>query len=187
MIKLFSVKKEQQKAAEDKKDGVRKLTPGEIRLQKDLSELNLEGKTTIEFPEGRDKTTHFHIVFQPVTGMYQGGSFTFDFNILPGYPHEAPKVRCLTKVYHPNIDTQGNVCLNILREDWKPVLSINSLVYGLMYLMTEPNPDDPLNREAAEAMRSNKAQFEQVVRRLVAGGGYVGTEHFPKCQGITQR
>lgn len=52
----------------------------------------------------------------------------------PNYPHEAPKVRCETKVYHPNIDLEGAVCLNILREDWKPVLTINSIVYGLQYL-----------------------------------------------------
>lgn len=50
------------------------------------------------------------------------------------YPHEPPKVKCETKVYHPNIDLEGNVCLNILREDWKPVLTINSIVYGLQYL-----------------------------------------------------
>lgn len=39
------------------------------------------------------------------------------------------------QVYHPNIDLDGNVCLNILREDWKPVLSINSIIYGLQYLL----------------------------------------------------
>lgn len=50
------------------------------------------------------------------------------------YPHEPPKVKCETPVYHPNIDLEGNVCLNILREDWKPVLTINSIVYGLQYL-----------------------------------------------------
>lgn len=52
----------------------------------------------------------------------------------PNYPHEPPKVKCETAVYHPNIDLDGNVCLNILREDWKPVLTVNSIVYGLQYL-----------------------------------------------------
>ena len=115
----------------------------------------------------------------------RGGAFIFDFNISTGYPHDAPKVKCLTKVmplaaavlqtspavqstdcsarqvcvwlascgdacinakrvrtcflmcqqvYHPNIDLEGNICLNILREDWKPVLSINSVIYGLNFL-----------------------------------------------------
>ena len=52
------------------------------------------------------------------------------------------------QIYHPNIDLDGNVCLNILREDWKPVLDINSVIYGLIYLFYEPNPDDPLNKGA---------------------------------------
>jgi ubiquitin-conjugating enzyme E2 M len=43
-------------------------------------------------------------------------------------------VKCMTKVYHPNIDLDGNVCLNVLREDWKPVLNINTIIYGLNHL-----------------------------------------------------
>ena len=67
-------------------------------------------------------------------GFYKGGRFSFSFKVGPNYPHEPPKVKCETQVYHPNIDLEGNVCLNILREDWKPVLTINSIVYGLQYL-----------------------------------------------------
>jgi ubiquitin-conjugating enzyme E2 M len=73
----------------------------------------------------------FNVCFQ---GFYKGGRFTFSFKVGPNYPHEPPKVKCETAVYHPNIDMDGNVCLNILREDWKPVLTINSIVYGLQYL-----------------------------------------------------
>lgn len=58
----------------------------------------------------------------------------FCIQVGPNYPHEPPKVKCETLVYHPNIDLEGNVCLNILREDWKPVLTISSIVYGLQYL-----------------------------------------------------
>lgn len=50
------------------------------------------------------------------------------------------------QIYHPNVDLEGNVCLNILREDWKPVLNLNSVMVGLQYLFLEPNPDDPLNK-----------------------------------------
>lgn len=58
-----------------------------------------------------------------------------------------PYVCMCLAVYHPNINLEGNVCLNILREDWKPVLDINAVIYGLIYLFYEPNPDDPLNHE----------------------------------------
>ena len=67
-------------------------------------------------------------------GFYKGGRFVFNFKVSPNYPHDPPKVKCKTLIFHPNIDLEGNVCLNILREDWKPVLTINSIVYGLQYL-----------------------------------------------------
>jgi ubiquitin-conjugating enzyme E2 M len=63
-----------------------------------------------------------------------GGSFLFTFHVSADYPHKPPKVLCKTKVYHPNIDLEGNVCLNILREEWKPVLNINTIIYGLNHL-----------------------------------------------------
>lgn len=50
------------------------------------------------------------------------------------------------QIYHPNVDVEGNVCLNILREDWKPVLNLNSVMVGLQYLFLEPNAEDPLNK-----------------------------------------
>ena len=53
---------------------------------------------------------------------------------------------CSLEIYHPNVDLEGNVCLNILREDWKPVLNLNSVMVGLQYLFLEPNADDPLNK-----------------------------------------
>ena len=51
-----------------------------------------------------------------------------------------------SQIYHPNVDLEGNVCLNILREDWKPVLNLNSVIVGIQYLFLEPNADDPLNK-----------------------------------------
>jgi ubiquitin-conjugating enzyme E2 M len=61
----------------------------------------------------------------------------------------------------------GNVCLNILRDDWKPVLGINAVILGLIFLFIEPNPNDPLNHEAAALMRDNPAKFKQNVRKTL--------------------
>ena len=102
--------------------------------------------------------------FDATAGFYKGGEFLFDFKITPQYPHDAPKIKCVTKVYHPNIDNDGNICLNILREDWKPVLNINSVIYGLQFLFLEPNADDPLNKEAAHVLRTDRRKFEQNVK-----------------------
>lgn len=64
----------------------------------------------------------------------RGGAFLFTFHVSADYPHKPPTVLCKTKVYHPNIDLEGKVCLNVLREDWKPVLNINTVIYGLNHL-----------------------------------------------------
>ena len=78
-------------------------------------------------------------------------------------------MKCLTKIYHPNIDFQGNVCLNVLREDWKPVLDINAVIYGVIYLFYEPNASDPLNKEAAELFRTDKSQVIKPFMPLALG------------------
>ena len=77
---------------------------------------------------------NFKITVTPDDGMYKRGVFVFDFKVPKTYPHDPPKVQCETTVFHPNIDMEGHVCLNILREDWKPVLTIQSVIMGLQAL-----------------------------------------------------
>jgi len=96
----------------------------------DLSELALPSTMKTDFPDP-DDTLNFTLTIEPDEGMYKGGRFHFTFAISQGFPHEAPKVKCTQKIYHPNIDLDGNVCLNILREDWKPVLNLNAIIVGL--------------------------------------------------------
>ena len=85
-------------------------------------------KTT--FPNA-DDILNFTLTIEPDEGMYKGGSFLFTFAINQNFPHDPPKVKCTQKIYHPNIDLEGNVCLNILREDWKPVLNLNAVIVGM--------------------------------------------------------
>ncbi|XP_042390601.1 NEDD8-conjugating enzyme Ubc12-like isoform X1 [Zingiber officinale] len=182
MIKLFKIKDQRREDAANSsgKAPIKKQSAGELRLHKDISELNLPKSTDITFPNGKDDLMNFEISIRPDEGYYQGGTFIFTFQVSPSYPHEPPKVKCKTKVYHPNIDLEGNVCLNILREDWKPVLSINTIVYGLILLFMQPNDEDPLNHDAAVVLRDNPKLFEANVRRAM-GGGYVGQVYFPRC------
>lgn len=183
MIKLFSVKDKAKKAeaGDDAAAKAAKFLPCELRMQKDMAELNLPPNITIVFPEGREKLLHFEITIRPDEGMYKGGKFLFDFSIPNAYPHDAPKVLCKTKVYHPNIDMEGKICLNILREDWKPVLSISSVIYGLQFLFLDPNPDDPLNKEAAQMFAENQRQFEQYVQRAIMQGAHIQSNYYPPC------
>lgn len=149
-----------------------RVAPGLIRIQAELAELELPPKGTITFPDPKN-LMEFVITLSPDEGYWKGGSFQFTFLIKPLYPHDAPKVKCITKnVFHPNIDVEGNVCLNILREDWKPVLSISAVIYGLLSLFIEPNGNDPLNQAAAELLRDNKREFAIQVARSMGKRGW---------------
>lgn len=180
MIKLFSLKQQKKDGETAPKTGnQKKASAAQLRITKDINELNLPKTCNTEFPDPDDLLT-FKLLICPDEGFYRGGRFVFSFKVGPNYPHEPPKVKCETQVYHPNIDLEGNVCLNILREDWKPVLTINSIVYGLQYLFLEPNPEDPLNKEAAEVLQNNRRLFEQNVQKAMRGG-YVGSVYFERC------
>ncbi|KAI1851072.1 hypothetical protein JX265_002881 [Neoarthrinium moseri] len=178
MLKIWSMKKEQQKA--DNADAAagkkKKVTAAQLRVQKDLSELSLGSTMKTEFPDP-DDILNFVLAITPDEGLYNGGRFTFTFNMSQNYPHEPPKVRCQQKIYHPNIDLEGKVCLNILREDWKPVLNLNAVIVGLQFLFLEPNASDPLNKEAAEDLRQSRDNFRRNVKTSMGGGSVKGNPY----------
>merc|ERR1712156_839588 len=174
MLNLFSLKNEKQNEASSKSGSGKRASAAQLRITKDINELELPKTCRTEFPDP-DDLLNFRLIIAPDEGFYRNGRFSFNFKIGPSYPHEPPKVKCVTKIYHPNIDLDGNVCLNILREDWKLVLTINSIVYGLQYLFLEPNPDDPLNKEAAQEMQLNRSTFERNVKNSMRGGYVNGT------------
>ncbi|KAG1754899.1 ubiquitin-conjugating enzyme/RWD-like protein [Suillus paluster] len=172
MIKIWSMKKNEDAATKRRP----KTSAAQIRVQKDLTELDLPSTMKTDFPDPND-LLNFTLTITPDEGMYKGGAFNFSFTINTNYPHEPPKVKCMQTIYHPNVDLEGNVCLNILREDWKPVLNLNSVMVGLQYLFLEPNADDPLNKEAAEELRKNREQFLHNVKTSMRGGNIKGVSY----------
>ncbi|NWZ73947.1 UBC12 enzyme, partial [Acrocephalus arundinaceus] len=90
------------------------LSPTVPCVPADINELNLPKTCEIDFSD-QDDLLHFRLLICPDEGFYKGGKFVFSFKVGQGYPHDPPKVKCETMVYHPNIDLEGNVCLNILR------------------------------------------------------------------------
>ncbi|KAK5075058.1 NEDD8-conjugating protein ubc12 [Lithohypha guttulata] len=175
MLKVWSMKQQQQKDAQAEGQGQKKkkVTAAQLRVQKDLSELALGSTMRTDF-ENPDDILNFSLTIEPDEGMYKGGSFKFTFVISNNYPHDPPKVKCTQKIYHPNIDLEGNVCLNILREDWKPVLNLNAVIVGMQFLFLEPNASDPLNKEAAEDLRTNRENFRRNVKTSMTGGSVKG-------------
>lgn len=154
------------KDAERKSGG--KKSAADLRLNKDLSELDLQATSAqVDVPDP-DNLREIILTLRPREGFYQGGIFKFRVSVPAEYPHQPPKVvydleMNGRRIFHPNIDEEGRVCLNILRAEWKPVLTVKAVVFGMELLFIEPNPDDPLNKEAAKMLREDRRRFQQTV------------------------
>ena len=142
--------------SENKTTGFAKPTnASELRLSRDLAAVpELLPGIELTFPDPT-KIRSFKVSFSPAQGLWHRGKFEFSFNITREWPYQPPKVLLLTKVWHPNISEDGHVCLNILKRNYNPTLTIVQIIVGLQFLFNEPNPNDPLNHAAAE--QYNKA------------------------------
>ncbi|KAJ6617509.1 ubiquitin-conjugating enzyme [Mycena sp. CBHHK59/15] len=80
------------------------------------------------------------------------------------YPMAPPKVRFLTKIYHPNIDKLGRICLDILKDKWSPALQIRTVLLSVQALLSAPNPDDPLAPDVAKHYKENEKDAQRVSR-----------------------
>ncbi|KAH7044150.1 ubiquitin-conjugating enzyme/RWD-like protein, partial [Linnemannia elongata] len=101
----------------------------------------------------------------PEDSPYHGGSFKIDIHIPDSrYPFEPPRCQFLTRVYHPNIDEQGLICLDILKGPpkgtWLPSINITTMLISLQLLLAQPNPDDPLLVDVATEFKENRELFK---------------------------
>jgi ubiquitin-conjugating enzyme E2 D len=105
-------------------------------------------------------------IMGPSNSPYVGGVFKLSILFPKNYPFSAPKIKFLTKIYHPNIDTHGNICLDILNTHWSPAMSISNVLLSITSLLDDPNADDPLNKVAADLYLSNKEEYKKKARLM---------------------
>ena len=102
---------------------------------------------------------------------YEGGVFKLEIRIPDRYPFEPPKVVFLTKIYHPNIDTAGRICLDVLKlppqGSWKPAHNISTVLTSIQLLLSEPNPNDGLMAEISQEYKHDRPRFMEKAKEWV--------------------
>ena len=136
------------------------------RIQKDLNELKLEPVTNCSAgPINENNLYDWEAtIIGPTNSPYAGGIFNLKILFNDRYPFKPPKVKFITKIYHPNIDSIGNICLDILNTNWSPVISVTKLLLSISSLLTDPNPNDPLFKEAATLYLNDREKFNYKAR-----------------------
>jgi ubiquitin-conjugating enzyme E2 D/E len=98
-------------------------------------------------------------IIGPSGSPYEGGKFKLNIEIPNDYPFKPPKISFITKIHHPNISSDGSICLDILKGQWSPTLNIYKTLLSISSLLTDPNPNDPLDAFVASEYKYNKELF----------------------------
>merc|ERR1719329_5870 len=122
--------------------------------------------------KGTSDSTSFKVLLAgPKGSPYEGGVFELDVSVPPQYPLEPPKIKFASRIYHPNVGrghTPGAICLDILRKEaWSPALTIERTLISIASLLADPNPNSPMDSEAAQLYTSNRKQYDERVREWV--------------------
>merc|ERR1712204_25356 len=103
-------------------------------------------------------------IMGPPESPYQGGVFFLTIHFPTDYPFKPPKVAFTTRIYHPNINSNGSICLDILRSQWSPALTISKVLLSVCSLLCDPNPDDPLVPEIARIFKTDREKYTELAR-----------------------
>jgi ubiquitin-conjugating enzyme E2 D/E len=135
------------------------------RLQKELIDMQKDDTPNLSAGPVNDNLFEWEaVILGPIGTPYEGGVFNLNISIPSNYPFKPPTVIFKTKIYHPNINSSGSICLDILKTQWSPALTISKILLSICSLLADPNPNDPLVPEIANLLKTNIEVYNQTAK-----------------------
>ncbi|KAH8385325.1 hypothetical protein KR200_010678, partial [Drosophila serrata] len=139
------------------------------RLKRELRDFQREPVEGCTVDVVDDNMFHWRAkITGPPDTPYAGGEFHLDLHFGQNYPFSPPKIYFLTKIYHCNISSNGYICLDILRREWSPALSVSKVLLSIISLLADPNPDDPLEASIATMYKRQRSQHDAMATSWTA-------------------
>ena len=135
------------------------------RIQQELKEAGTNQNPSIQWglKDPSDNKKWWAIIIGPEGTPYHGFKLTLNITLPDNFPFSAPQVSFTANIWHPNVRTDGRICLDILQGNWTPALKLSSVLLSISSLLNDPNPASPLNGEAARQYTSNREEYNRKV------------------------
>jgi len=135
------------------------------RIQQELKEAGMNQNPSIQWglKDLSNNRIWFAIIIGPEGTPYHGFKLTLNITIGDNFPFNAPQVCFTANIWHPNVNRDGGICLDILNTKWTPALKLSAVLLSISSLLNDPNPESPLNGEAARQYTSNCEEYNRKV------------------------
>jgi ubiquitin-conjugating enzyme E2 G1 len=150
------------------------------RLQNEFKQYLKEPSTHYSLSPDNTNFLKWNIILLgPPETIFEGGSFRCQLEFTKDYPNKPPKFRFIDDLYHPNIYSDGRVCMSILHEGidvygyediserWNPSHSVNSILMSLLLILTNPNFESPANIDASKLWRDNFNEYKKIIYKKI--------------------
>ncbi|ELA46231.1 hypothetical protein VCUG_02277 [Vavraia culicis subsp. floridensis] len=148
-------------------------TPTKRRLMKDLKDLErTKSRTVFAAPLQDDILTWCALIIGPKDTPFEDATFSMTMAFDESYPCTPPTCKFISKVYHPNIYANGDLCLDILTNRWSPTFNVMTILMSVQSMLNDPNVHSPANLEAANLFDNDKKCYVRRVRDCVEKSWY---------------
>merc|ERR1712025_1013289 len=143
-------------------------TPARRRLMRDFKRLQEDPPAGVSGAPCDNNIMQWNaVIFGPADTPFEDGTFKLTITFTEEYPNKPPTVRFVSQMFHPNVYSSGELCLDILQNRWSPTYDVAAVLTSIQSLLNDPNTGSPANVEASNLYKDNRKEYTKRVKETV--------------------